>query len=43
MKVKCTNQSCLYEWDFEPIKRKNPRDTACPSCKTMIKLREGQG
>ncbi len=38
--MKC--DKCNYEWDFKPIKRPNPRDTACPNCKNMCILRENK-
>ena len=43
MKVKCQDSQCGYEWDFEPIKIKNPLYCTCPRCNGKTRLREGQG
>lgn len=42
MKKHLTCTACKYEWDFEPIKRPDPRDTSCPNCKEMVILRENK-
>ena len=43
MKVKCDENTCGYEWDYEPVKIKNPLYATCPRCNSKIRLREGQG
>ena len=43
MKVKCSDTQCGYEWDFEPIKIKNPLYCTCPRCNGKTRLRESQG